>query len=482
MADSQSNNKGRKNVPPVKTDLPVAAVPETEKAGKAAPVDRFFSKWFPRAPGSDESWAVHADYARLQQEPLRARALLRWTALIVVSLVVWAGFAEIDEVTRGEGRVIPSSQLQVIQSVDGGVVEELRVQAGQLVEKGELLIRIDPTRFQSTLRDNRAQSLALQVKAARLDALTTERFFEPPEVEGDIDVKIVARERALYESSQAELEAGIAIAKEQEKQRRREIEVATSRLRQATKGLELAKRELKVTKPLVSSGAVSEVEVLRLEREVSGLTGERDQARSQISVSQSALKEAAQRVDEVKLNFRNRWRNELAETMAKLNSLSESGSALADRVNKAEIRSPVRGTVKRLLINTIGGVVQAGEDLVEIVPLDDNLLLETKIVPRDIAFLRPQQPATVKFTAYDFAIYGGLDAVVDQIGVDTVEDERENFYYIVRVRTLESSLGDNLPIIPGMVAQVDIVTGKKTVLAYLLKPVLRAQANALRER
>jgi len=168
--------------------------------------------------------------------------------------------------------------------------------------------------------------------------------------------------------------------------------------------------------------------------------------------------------------------------MARLNSLSESGTALADRVNKAEVRSPVRGTVKRLLVNTVGGVVQPGDELLEIVPLDDALLLETKIRPRDIAFLRPQQPAMVKFTAYDFAIYGGLEAEVEQIGADTVTDENGNAFYIVRVRTHKTSLGDDLPIIPGMVAEVDIVTGEKTVLSYLLKPVLRAQSNALRER
>jgi membrane fusion protein, adhesin transport system len=215
---------------------------------------------------------------------------------------------------------------------------------------------------------------------------------------------------------------------------------------------------------------------------VSALSGERQQASAQIQQTQAALDEAQRKVDEVALTFDNRWRNELAETMARLNSLSESGTALADRVSKAEVRSPVRGTVKRLLVNTVGGVVQPGDELLEIVPLDDALLLETKIRPRDIAFLRPQQPAMVKFTAYDFAIYGGLEAEVEQIGADTVTDENGNAFYIVRVRTHKTSLGDDLPIIPGMVAEVDIVTGEKTVLSYLLKPVLRAQSNALRER
>lgn len=445
-------------------------------------VERLLQRWLPPPPDPNAGWGAGADWARLQQEPLRARALLRWSGLVLLVLIVWAAFAEVDEVRKGEGRVIPSTQLQVVQSVDGGVVDEIKVRDGQQVEAGALLLRIDPTRFQSTLRDNRSQFLALRLKAARLEALTAETAFTPPAAEAAEAPEILAREKALFESSRGELEAGVAIARQQVEQRRREIEGLTARLNQAIQGLELATRELDVTRPMVSSGAVSEVEILRLEREVSALTGERNQASSQIQVSRSALAEAVRKVEEFTLNFRNRWRTDLSETMAKLNSLTESGSALADRVNKAEVRSPVRGTIKRLLVNTVGGVVQPGDTLVEIVPLDDALLLETKIAPRDIAFLRPQQPAMVKFSAYDFAIYGGLEAEVDRIGADTVTDERDNSFYIVRVRTLNTTLGDNLPIIPGMVAEVDIITGKKTVLSYLLKPVLRAHANALRER
>lgn len=439
--------------------------------------------WVPPPPDPNAGWGVDADWARLNQEPLRARALLRWTALLLGILFVWAAFAKVDEVTKGEGRVIPSSQLQVVQSVDGGVVEELKVREGQEVKAGALLLRIDPTRFESTLRDNRSQYLALRIKAARLDALINETDFAPPAAEAAEAPELVAREQALFESSRAELEAGIGITRQQLEQRRREIEAATGRLNQAAQGLELATKELDVTRPLVATGAVSEVEILRLEREVSALTGERNLAQTQIKLSRSAMAEAQQKVEEFTLNFRNRWRTDLSETMAKLNSLSESGSALADRVKKAEVRSPVRGTVKRLLVNTVGGVVQPGQDLVEIVPLDDTLLLETKVSPRDIAFLRPEQPAVVKFTAYDFSIYGGMEAKVEQISADSVIDEQDKTsYYLVRVRTNETSLGEKLPIIPGMVAEVDIVTGKKSVLSYLLKPVLRAHANALRER
>jgi adhesin transport system membrane fusion protein len=184
----------------------------------------------------------------------------------------------------------------------------------------------------------------------------------------------------------------------------------------------------------------------------------------------------------VELHFRNQIRAELSDVMGKLGTLTEGSSALADRVKHAEVKSPVRGTVKRLLVTTVGGVVQPGREVVEVVPLDDALLLEAQVKPKDIAFLRPGQEALVKFTAYDFAVYGGLKAVVDHIGADTVMDERGNAFYVVRVRTLESNLGKGLPIIPGMMAQVDILTGKKTILRYLLKPVLRAKSNAMKER
>ena len=471
--------------PPPEAPAP-AGVGDTIKGwiGKFGPwIERQQRVWLPPGPDPNSGWGADAEWARLQQEPLRARALIRWTTAFIVIMTIWAAFAEVDEVTKGEGRVIPSSQLQVLQSVDGGVVEQINVKEGQAVRAGQILLRVDPTRFESTLRDNRSQYLALRIKAIRLEALIAGTEFQAPEKDMAEAPDLVGRELALFQSSKDELGAGLAVAKQQVEQRRREIDGATARYNHAVQGLELATRELNVTRPLVGSGAVSEVEVLRLEREVSTLTGERDLANTQIKVARAALKEANSKVDELTLSTSNKWQTDLAETMAKINSLSESSGALADRVNKAEIRSPVRGTVKRVLVTTVGGVVQPGQDVVEIVPSDDALLLEAKVAPRDIAFLRPQQEAMVKFTAYDFSIYGGLEADVEQIGADSVIDEKDDkAYYIVRVKTRKNSLGENLPIIPGMVAEVDIVTGKKTVLSYLLKPILRAHASALRER
>lgn len=451
----------------------------------ARPVRPFADRLFARAvsaPDEPLDWAGDADWACLQQEPLRARSLLRYLALLVVLLVTWAALAHVDEVTRGDAKVIPSSQVQVVQAVDGGVVEEMLVREGQVVSAGELLLRIDPTRFVSSLRENRAEYLALLAKAARLQALTDGSTLTfPPEVSRDAP-EITAHERRLYDSSVAGLAAQLSIARQQLAQREQELNEVRARNAQASRGYELAAQELAVTRPLTKSGAVSEVDILRLEREVSRLRGDRDQTAAQLSRIQSAISEASRKIQEVELSVRNQMRGELSETMTRLASLSEGSRALADRVKHAEVRSPVRGTINRLLVTTVGGVVQPGNKVVEIVPLDDALILEVRIKPKDIGFLRPGQPAQVKFTAYDFSVYGGLEAVVEHIGADTVSDGKGDAFYSVRVRTLKSSLGHNLPIIPGMVAEVDIITGKKSVLAYLLKPVLRAKANALTER
>lgn len=445
-------------------------------------IDRAFARWIPPQRDESASWAADADWARLDQEPLRARFLLRWIALVVAVLLVWAAFATVDEVTRGAGKVIPSRQVQVIQAVDGGVVAEILVREGQTVEAGQTLFRIDETRFVSSLRENRVQYLALLAKAARLRALAENSAFRLPDDVLQEDPVLAEQERRLYEAQRQELENSLSIARQQLAQRNQELIEVRSRHAQAAQALDLTARELTMTRPLAASGAVSDVELLRLERDVGRFRGERDQAAAQIVRLQAAINEASRKVQEQEISFRNQMRNELADTVAKLNSLSEGSAALTDRVQHANVKSPVKGTVNRLLVTTVGGVLQPGKEIAEIVPSDDALLLETKISPKDIAFLHPGQKARVRFTAYDFAVYGGLDGEVENIAADTVTDEDGNAFYLVRVRTLRSSLGETMPILPGMVAEVDIITGRKSLLAYLLKPVIRAKAHAFTER
>ena len=445
-------------------------------------LDRLFARWIPPRPEESQGWAADAHWAQLDQEPLRAHYLLRVIGVILIAFLLWAAFATVDEVTRGLGKVIPTRQVQIVQAVDGGVVAEILVREGQKVEAGQSLFRIDETRFVSSLRENRVQYLALLTKAARLRALAENTPFQlPVEIVKEVPT-LVEEERNMYNARRNELEAQLSIARQQLAQRNQELIEVKSRREEAAQGYELTARELAMTKPLAASGAVSDVELLRLERDVGRYRGERDQASAQTVRLQSAIAEAARKVQEQEISFRNEMRNELGETVAKLNSLSEGSTALSDRVQHANIKSPVKGTINRLLITTVGGVLQPGKEIVEIVPSDDALLLEARISPKDIGFLRPGLPATVRFTAYDFAIYGGLEAVIDQIAADTITDEEGNAFYLVRVRTLKSSLGKSMPIIPGMVAEVDILTGKKSILSYLLKPVTRAKSYAFTER
>lgn len=445
-------------------------------------LDRWLQDWRGDPDEPEPGFIADADYHIIHQEPLRARMLVRTITVVAALAIMWATVTDVDEITRGEAKVIPSRQLQVLQSFDGGIVSQIAVQEGQIVAANQLLLQVDSTRFESSVREGRAQYLALQARAARLRALAEGKPFDPPVEATKEDPKLVDEERRLYETKTSELDAQLSIARQQLAQRQQDLSESRARREQASQAYELSARELSVTKPLISSGAVSEVELLRLERDVTRFRGERDMAAAQIARFQAAIAEASRKIQEVELNFRNDARKEMADTLGKLGALTEGNVGLADKVKHSAIRSPVRGTVKRLLVNTVGGVVQPGKDIVEIVPLEEALLLEAKVLPKDIAFLHPGQRAIVKFTAYDFSIYGGLEATLEQIGADTVTDERGNTYYVVRVRTHKSQLGDNLPIIPGMVAEVDIVTGQKSVLAYLLKPVLRAKQAALTER
>lgn len=451
------------------------------------PLQPHFDRWVARMDTAEKEreqrgFEADADYAILHQEPLRARVLLKSMGIAFAIFVMWAAVSQVDEVTRGEGKVIPSRQIQVLQSLDGGFVSEILVREGQIVQADQMLLRIDETRFVSSVKESRAQYLALAAKAARLRALTEGKALEMPAEVLKEDPTTANEERRLFESRREELDAQLTIARQQMQQRQQELAEQRAKYENGARAYELTSKELSVTKPLINSGAVSEVELLRLERDVARFRGERDMASAQIGRVQAAITEANRKVQEVELAFRNESGKELAETMAKLNSLSEGSVALSDKVKRSALRSPVKGTVKRLMVTTVGGVIQPGKDVVEIVPLEDTLLLEAKVQPRDIAFLRPGQKSVVKFTAYDFSIYGGLEGVLEHIGADTVTDEKGNAFYIVRVRTNKSMLGENLPVIPGMVAEVDIITGEKSVLSYLLKPVLRAKARAFSER
>lgn len=427
--------------------------------------------------------AADAQWAASQQQAKGSRILLWSSLLCVLVLLIWASLGYIDEVVRGQGKVVPSRQVQVVQSLDGGVVEEILVRPGQRVDAGQVLLRLDPTRSTASLGENKAETLALKAKAARLEALATGEPFKAPDDVLKQAPNVVEMERRVWESKTQELQTAISIARDQFNQRQQELRETMANRDQAASSCSLTSEELRVTKPLLSSGAVSEVDLLRLQRDVARFCGEAKAAGAQIGRIQAAIQEAERKIQESELNARNLARVELSETRGKLSSLEQGQLALQDRVKLAEVRSPVRGTVNNLMANTVGGVVQPGKDILDIVPMDDTLLLEVQINPKDIGFLHFGQKAEVKFTAYDFAIYGGLAGKVEQIAANTITDEKGNSFYIVKVRTDRAHVGDDSrPIIPGMQAEVHILTGQRTLMQYLLKPILRAKANAFTER
>ncbi|WP_285419477.1 HlyD family type I secretion periplasmic adaptor subunit [Pseudomonas sp. efr-133-TYG-5] len=423
----------------------------------------------------------------LIEDAPRVVRLTIWAIIgFFVFLMLWAHFAVIDEVTKGDGKAIPSSKIQKIQNLEGGIVSELFVKEGQIVEAGAPLIRLDDTRFASNVGETEADRLSMLLRVERLSAEVDDRPLNFPE---DVLKAVPGQaksEESLYISRRQQLHDEVGGLQEQLIQRQQELREFTSKQAQYRQQLGLQRQEINMSEPLVAQGAVSPVEVLRLKRAEVETRGQLDATTLAIPRAESAIKEVQRKIDETRGKFRSEALTQLNEARTDLNKAQATGKALEDRVSRTLVTSPVRGIVNKMLVNTIGGVIQPGSDLVEIVPLDDTLLVEAKIRPQDIAFLHPGQEATVKFTAYDYTIYGGLKAKLEQIGADTITDEdKKTTYYIIKLRTERSHLGTDekpLLIIPGMVASVDIITGKKTVLSYLLKPIIRARAEALHER
>ena len=407
------------------------------------------------------------------------------TFVFVVAFVTWANYAVLDEVTRGEGRVIPSSKTQIIQNLEGGILAEILVREGDIVEKGDILVRIENTAAQATFRDAQSRFYALQATVERLEAELGDREMALSEEILRKAPTAASDQTALFNARSRQLQAQTAVLEAQAKQRTQEIAEVRSHRKQLERSLQLAREEFAITQPLVRNGVVARIDLIRIERQVADLEGEIATIGLSIPRLQTAAQEARQRIEEVMLSAKAAVSDELNRARADLNSVTETLLAGEDRVTRTEVRSQVRGTIKEIKQNTLGGVIRPGEDIIEIVPLDDTLLIEAQIRPSDIAFLRPGQDSMIKIAAYDFSIYGGLKASVEHISADTIKDEQGENFYRVYLRTAQNSLvyhGDELPIIPGMTATIEILTGKKSVLDYIMKPILKARDRALRER
>ncbi|MGX9738742.1 HlyD family type I secretion periplasmic adaptor subunit [Pseudocitrobacter corydidari] len=443
-------------------------------------------KWLFGDKNTSTFAANEVNKALLDDSPRVVRITLWAILAFFVVMLTWAALADIDEVTRGDGRAIPSSRLQKVQNLEGGIVSEVFVHEGEIVKAGSPLLRLDDTRFRSNAGESEADRLALEARVQRLTAqLADKETLElPPEI-AQKSPDIANGEMELFTSVKQRIQSEIGGLNEQLVQKKQELLDYQAKASQTRRSLGLLQQEISMSEPLVAKGAISKVEILRLRRSEVDTRGQLESVTLAIPRAQAAIKEIENKIGETRDRYRSEALSQLNEARTDLSKTQASGKAIEDRVNRTLVTSPVRGVVQQLMVNTIGGVIQPGSDLVEIVPLDDTLLIETKIRPQDIAFLHPGQEAMVKFTAYDYTIYGGLKATLEQISPDTVTDKDGKSFYIVRLRTEKNHLGSDqkpLLIIPGMVASVDIITGRKTILAYLLKPILRAKAEAFRER
>jgi len=431
----------------------------------------------------DLDFACSAQAALLQQSPRGGQLLLQVILASIVTLIVWAAFAELDEFTRGEGKVIPSQSVQLIQNLEGGILAELYVSEGDQVVRNQPLLRIDDTQFASSLREASVLQEQLEIRAARLRAEASGEVFTLKSE--DWNPKLAAQELDVHRSRMAEFNSANEVVVQQVVQKNQEVSELEAKLEQLGKSYRLLQEELELTRPLADEGAISHVELLRLERQVNDMHGELQRARLSLPRAQASLSEAEEKLENQRLTFRRDANEQLTEVTNELSRLAESAGALVDRVKRTKVTSPVAGTIKRLLVKTIGGVIQPGVDIVEIVPSEEIMLIEARVKPKDIAFLHPGQKAKVKFSAYDFAIMGGLDGEVVHISPDTIMNDRGESFYLVKVetsRTFTDPEGKELPIIPGMTVSVDVLTGKKTVLNYLLKPILKTKQLAMRER
>lgn len=438
---------------------------------------------------SDFAFANDVRAAVELRTPRTSRLLLVASLTMIVAALVWAKFAILEEVKRGNGRVVPSRQMQVVQSLEGGIVGEILVQEGTIVKQGQPLVRIDDTSFASQLGEVRERRAAMAARVARLEAET--QGAQRPDFSPDLiqaAPHAVEAERSVFEARQKKLAQDIDVLVKQETQRRRELEEFQAQENKLTETVRLMTREVELTRRLYQQRIIPEIEMLRIDQKAAEMRGQLEFVKVSITKAQAGIDEARARMANAHAAFRAQAEEDLAKSRGDLAVLDETVKSAKDRVLRTELRSPVHGIINKINVTTVGAVVQPGANLMDIVPLDDTLLVEGRIRPQDIAFVRPDQEAVVKLTAYDSSVYGSLKGKVERISADALSDEKVDkgeAFYRVMVRTDKNHLGTAehpLPIIPGMVATVEILTGEKSVLDYMLKPARVLRDEALRER
>ncbi|MES2728677.1 MAG: HlyD family type I secretion periplasmic adaptor subunit [Pseudomonadota bacterium] len=497
-------------VPPNKFGKPITIKPD---AAQAAAMEKALQQAAGVQAGNaaeqdlqinrNEDWLqLQKNWATIQMQKLEARAeqyfmvddelpLSRHVLLVTIFaffcvMIIWALLSPLDEITKGEGRVIPSSEIQIIQNLEGGIVESFAVKEGDSVKAGQVVMRLRDVGAQADLGTNEAKYLGLLATITRLQAEAEGKaVVEFPESVMKGAPQAVTEELNAFRANQDKLRSQSMVYEQQLAQREQEVRELSRRASDLRGVINLSRQEKSMIEPLVARGSAPQIELIQLERGIQEKQTELNGVTTSMPRAQSAINEARARISEVQNTFRAQAQVELTTKQTENSAIKAGISALEDRKDRTEVTSPVNGTVKDFKVNTVGGVVRPGDPIVEIVPVDDQLLVEAKVRPADIAFIYPGQQAVVKITAYDFAVYGGLKGEVTEISADTIQNEKGEHFYRVKVRTFENTLkrkDEVLPIIPGMVAQVDVLTGKRTVMSYLMKPFVKTVDAAMTER
>jgi membrane fusion protein, adhesin transport system len=435
----------------------------------------------PKKPLSPKDYEyIHSlSAAVLTHNPRRLRMVLYFWIAAIALFVIWAALAKVDEIARGDGQVVASGQNKMIQHLEGGIVEEILIEEGASVKANQPLLKVKNEKSFSSLESNQLNVDALRAKAMRLKAEGTGGSF------GGGSSTYLANEHTLFITNRQNLNARIAGLREKLSQNRQELSEAKSRRSHLKHSLEMINEEVRMTGPMVDKGVRSKVDFLKLQREANEAEDAYQSTVLSIPRLESVISETQRSIEEANYLFRSDAQRQYNETLAQLNSLQADATALNDQVDRTVVRSPMEGIVQKLYVHTKGGVVKPGDNLVEIVPKGAKLLVEVKLKPSDIAFIYPAQRAVVKFSAYDFAIYGALEGKVVHISADATKNEKDETFYTVRIETDKSYMehgGKRLQIIPGMTVSADIVTGEKSVLDYILKPIVKTKQHMFTER
>jgi adhesin transport system membrane fusion protein len=433
-----------------------------------------------RLPDKDGSYVSDVQAAVLLQSPRGGRFILYLIVLLAGAAIGWSWYAEIDDVVKGQGTVIPSSRVQEIQNLEGGVLQEVLVKEGQVVQPGDTLIVLDDIQFGAELEKNALEAVGLQTAIERLSAEIEDRELQFSEELSQNYPEIVAKQQQLFQGRRDNLQNQIDVLTLAMREKEQQVEQLQNKLESAKERYDLAVEEQQQLEPLLASGAVSEMELLQSRQKVAEVRAEMTDATFAIPEVQSAILEAKERIDQAVTDFKEGAQQDLNEILPRYRGLLALQKSLQDKVARTGIKSPVYGTVKKIYTDTVGGTVRPGMTMMEIVPLDDTLLVETKIAPKDIGMIRPGLRAKVKVSAYDFAVYGGLDGTVEQISADSVTDDKGRTFFIIEVTIPQNYVGDrddNHIIIPGMQAEVDVVVSRRRIIDYVLRPLLKAKYN-----